>query len=76
VSRLLEAARELGLEVDVALSGSWVTLEGKRGRAYVAETPRRDTFLTWCDDPADRVVEQFDDPVEAINAAARRIDRP
>ena len=76
VSRLLEAARELGIEVDVALSGSWVTLEGKRGRAYVAETQRRDIFLTWCDDPADRVVEQFDDPVEAINAAARRIEHP
>lgn len=75
MSRLTEAAHKLGVAVDTSLAGSWVTIRGKHGRAFIAETSGRSHFFVWCDAPDDRAVEHVDDPDKAILAALRRVER-
>ena len=72
---MTEAAYRLGIAVESSLAGSWVTIRGKHGRAFIAETSGRSHFFVWCDAPDDRVVEHVDDPVEAIRTALRRVER-
>ena len=72
MTRLAEALRRLGLDGRVGPSGRWVELEGERCRVYVAASPRNSEFYTWCDDPEERAVEHYQDPVEAIEAGLRR----
>lgn len=72
MTRPVEALRTLGLDGQVGRSGRWVTLDGERRRVYVAEAPRRGGYYTWCDDPAERAVEHYPDPVSAILAGLRR----
>jgi hypothetical protein len=72
MTRLLDALRRLGLSGRVEPSGRWLTLDGERCRVYVAESRRGGGYYTWCDDPADRVVEHYPDPGAAIRAGLRR----
>ena len=72
MARLVDALRALGLRGRLSPSGRLVTLDGERGRVYVAEAPRGGGYYVWCDDPAERVVEHHPDPASAILAGLRR----
>ena len=72
MTRLVEALRTLGLEGRVGISGRWVELKGERCRVYVAAAPRNAEFYAWCDDPKERTVEHYSDPIAAIEAGLRR----
>jgi hypothetical protein len=76
MTRLVEALRMLELEGEVSLAGRWLKLQGERATVYVAETSWGSGFYTWCDDPCERSVELYSDPVEAIQAGLRRAARP
>ncbi len=41
---------------------------------YVAEEAWGAGYYTWCDDPAERAVEFYLDPTEAIQAGLQRAD--
>ncbi len=69
---LLEALRDLGLAGEISLSGRWVELRGERCAVYVVEAAWSGGYYTWCDDPAQRTVEHYLDPIEAIQAGLRR----
>ena len=60
------------LKPEVA-GGPWVTLRGERCLAYVVEAGDRPLYLTWCDDPHERTVEVYGDPVVALPDGRRRI---
>lgn len=72
MARLLDALRGLGLSGRVDPSGRWLTLDGEGCRVFVAAARRGGGHYTWCDDPAERVVEHFPDPRVAILAGLRR----
>ena len=76
MARLVDALRALGLHGRLSPSGRLVTLDGERCRVYVAEAPRGGGYYTWCDDPAERVVEHYPDPATAIQAGLRRAAHP
>jgi hypothetical protein len=71
--RLIAALRALSLEGEIACGGTWVTLRGERCLAYVVEAGEGPLYLTWCDDPRERTVEVYGDPVAALLAGRRRI---
>ena len=70
--RLVEALQTLGLQGELSLGGRWVTLRGERCRVYVVEAAWGTHYYTWCDDPAERTVQSYLDPVQAIQAGLRR----
>jgi hypothetical protein len=70
--RLVEALQTLGLQGEVSLGGRWVMLQGERCAVYVVEAAWGTHYYTWCDDPAERAVQSFPDPVQAIQAGLRR----
>ncbi|MBA2596144.1 MAG: hypothetical protein H0V00_05910 [Chloroflexia bacterium] len=74
VTLLVDALRTLGLDGEIALGGRWVTLRGECCAVYVAQAATGGYF-TWCDDPAERSVEAYRDPREAIVAGLRRATR-
>ena len=76
MARLVEALHALGLQGEVELSGRWVKLDGERCPVYVVEGAWGAGYYTWCDDPQDRSVELYHDPVEAIQAGLRRAAAP
>ena len=76
MTRLAEALGALGVRAHVAPSGRWVEFEGGRCRAYVTAAPSDGAFYVWCGDPAERVVERYTDPIEAIAAGLRRAAKP
>lgn len=71
-TRLVEALQTLGLDGEFALEGRWLTLRGERCRVFVAQTAAGNGFYTWCDDPAERDVQVYGDPRQAIEAGLRR----
>ena len=72
MTRLVDALHELGLKGEISLSGRWVTLQGERCAIYVLEGPWGAGFYAWCDDPDERMVQRYADPVEAILAGLQR----
>jgi hypothetical protein len=72
MTRLVEALRALNLDGEVELGGRWVKLDGGRCAVYVIEGALESGFYTWCSDPAERTVEFYRDPIEAIQAGLRR----
>jgi hypothetical protein len=72
MTRLVAALRSLDLEGEIAHGGTWVTLHGERCLAYVVEAGEDHLYLTWCDDPRERTVEVYRDPVAALQAGGRR----
>jgi hypothetical protein len=72
MARLGEALRAFGLSGRISPSGRLATLDGERCRVYVVEAPRGGGFYTWCDDPAERLVEHYPDAAAAITAGLRR----
>ncbi|MDQ3855771.1 MAG: hypothetical protein M3281_05175 [Chloroflexota bacterium] len=71
-SGLVVALRTLEIEGEVSLAGRWVKLHGEKCDVYVVEASDHRGYYTWCDDPAERAVESYGDPVEAIQAGLRR----
>ncbi len=58
----------------MVLDGHWLTLQGERCAVFVAWASG-DAYYTWCDDPDERAVEAYPDPVTAIGAGLRRAAR-
>ncbi|MDP9381896.1 MAG: hypothetical protein M3Q29_17470 [Chloroflexota bacterium] len=75
MTRLLEALRALGLEVEVDPSGRWVKVRGEQCRVYIYQASWDGGYYTWCDDPGERTVEFYPDVAEAIQAGLRRSAR-
>jgi hypothetical protein len=76
MTRLPDALQALGLEGEVTLAGYWVTLQGECWRVYVVEADWGAGFYTWCDNPRERAVERYEDPIVAIQAGLRRAAQP
>jgi hypothetical protein len=76
MTRLDDALQALGLPNESELGGTWVTLRGERCRVYVMGTTWGHRYFTWCDDPHDRTVEVYTDPVAALQAGLRRAAYP
>ena len=74
--RLVEALQTLGLQGELSLGGRWVTLRGERCAVYVVEAAWGTHYYTWCDDPAERTVQSYLDPIQAIQAGLRRAAAP
>jgi hypothetical protein len=72
---LVAALHALDLEGEVSLAGRWVKLRGERCAVYVVEGSDHGGYYTWCDDPQERVVQAYRDPVEAIRAGLDRAAR-
>jgi hypothetical protein len=72
MTRLVAALRALEQEGEIALAGRWVTLRGERCAIYVVEAAWSSGYYTWCDDPEERAVQFYLDPIEAIQAGLRR----
>jgi len=75
MTRLDDALHTLGLPGTSELEGTWVTLAGERCRVYVMGTRWGQRYYTWCDDPHDRTVEMYADPMAALQAGLRRAAR-
>lgn len=75
MTRLVEALHALHLDGEVSLGDRWAKLQGERCWVYVAEA-KGGGYYTWCDDPAERVVKFYRDPIEAIQAGLRRAASP
>lgn len=73
MTHLVEALRTLGIDGDVSLAGRWVTVWGERCRMHVVEAPWGGGYYTWCDDPAERAVERYRDPIAAVQAGLWRM---
>jgi hypothetical protein len=76
MTRLVCALEQLGLEGDIDLAGRWVKLRGARCAVFVAEADWGAGAYVWCDDPVDRALQYYDDPVAAIQAGLRRAALP
>ena len=72
MTRLTEALESLELTAETSLAGRWIKLQGDRCAVYVAEAPWARGFYSWCDDPLNRAVEHYADPIEAISAGLAR----
>jgi hypothetical protein len=72
MSRLTEALSTLGLDSKVTLAGRWVTFQGERCPVHVVEAPWGGSFFGWCDDPAERAIRHYLDPMVAIRDGLRR----
>ena len=72
MTRLVDVLQARGLDAELDPSGLLATLQGERCSVYVYEAPRGDGYYTWCDDPAERTVEVYSNPAEAVQAGLRR----
>jgi hypothetical protein len=75
VTPLVEALQMLHLDGEIALGGHWITLRRDGHAVYVVEAAWGGGYYTWCDDPRERSVESYPDPVTAIRAGLRRATR-
>ena len=71
MTQLVEALRALHLEGEVSLADRWAKLQGERCWVYVAAA-KGGGYFTWCDDPQQRTLAFYRDPIEAIQAGLRR----
>ena len=76
MTQLVDALHTLGLQGEIALDGRWLMGKGERGAVYVTEVAWGGGCYTWCDDPHDRDVEFYPDPLDAIRAGLRRAANP
>ncbi len=72
MTRLVDVLQALGLDGEIDPSGRWVTVRGERSLAHVFEALWDGGYYTWCDDPAERTVEYYRDPVAALQMGLRR----
>ena len=70
--RLIDALDHLGLDAEILMNGKWARIEGERCPIHVVEMSRHRGFFTWCDDPAERSVEYYESPLDAILSGLRR----
>ncbi len=71
MTQLVEALRALHLEGELSLANRWVKLQGEQCWVYVAAV-KGSGYFTWCDDPQERNLAFYRDPIEAIQAGLRR----
>src|SRR5919197_1068398 len=72
MTRLVDAAHEMGLRAEVSPFGRWVRFRGEQGLVYVAEAAFGQGYYTWCDTPHGRTAEPYLDPTAAIQAGLQR----
>jgi hypothetical protein len=75
MTALVDALAALGLEGTISLSGRWLVLNEDGTRVFVVEASRGGGYYSWCEDPAERVVEYYPDASAAILAGLRRAGR-
>lgn len=76
VTSLVDALRYLDIDAEVLMNGKWARLDGEHFAVYVVEMSHYRGFFTWCDDPAERSVEYYSDPLDAILSGLRRANQP
>jgi len=72
MTRLVDVLQALDLDAELDPSGHLATVHGERCPVYVYEAAWCGGYYTWCDDPAERTVEAYSDPAEAVQAGLRR----
>ncbi len=75
-TQLSDALSELRLDAKLDLGGRWSRLRGECCDVFVAELNCGHGYITWCDHPAERSVEFYRDPHDAIRAGLRRAGAP
>lgn len=73
--RLYEAIAHLGVQGELSASGRWLRLQGAHCDVFVVEAPGSHYFV-WCDHPAERSVQRFRDPIDAIVNGLGRAAHP
>ena len=73
MTQLVEALDALHLEGELSHADRWVKLPGQRCWVYVAAA-KGGGYFTWCDDPQERAIAFYRDPIEAIQAGLRRAE--
>ena len=76
MTRLSDVLDELGLVGEPALGGQLIKLQGERCAVYVVEAQWGGGYFAWCDDPDEREVLFYQDPVEAISTGLSRAALP
>jgi hypothetical protein len=72
MTHLVDVLRLLGVHSEVTLAGRWATIQGERCQVHVVEAPWGAGYYGWCDDPGERAVKRYHDPVAAIQDGLRR----
>ncbi len=72
MTHLVDALRILSVHSQVTLAGRWARIEDERCRVHVVDSPWQGSYHGWCDDPAERMVERYANPIEAICDGLRR----
>ena len=72
MTQLVEALKALGLNGQVELGGRWVALDGQRCKVYIVEERWGNAYFAWCDEPQNRTVEYYSDPITAIKRGLER----
>ena len=69
---LVAALQTLGLVGEISLKGHWLVLQGDHCQVYVVKAGWGHAFYTWCEDPQERAVQFYDNPITAIQTGLRR----
>ena len=72
VSKLIVTLKDMDLAWEEGYTGLWVTLRRGNDSIHFIENANGTRFYTWCDNPAERTVQAFEDPQDAIHAGLRR----
>ena len=73
--RIRDALQELQLDAEMSMKGRWARIQKERCSVYVVEMTRHRGFLTWCDNPDERVVEFHENALDAIQSGLQRAER-
>jgi hypothetical protein len=76
VDRLPDILNEMHLAGDIDLGGRWVRVHGRSCCFYVVELSWSRGYCVWCDHPAERAVEVFQDAHDAFDSGIRRSSAP
>ena len=74
MTQLVEALDALHLEGDLSHADRWVKLQGQRCWVYVAAA-KGGGYFTWCDDPQERAIAFYRDPIEGCSPYSWWINR-
>jgi hypothetical protein len=62
----------MGLAWEDGPAGTWLTLRRGNDSVHLIENAGGTRFYTWCDNPAERTVQAFPNPYDAIRAGLKR----
>lgn len=73
---LVDVLNDLDIDADIDLEGRWVRIRGANCAVYIAELPWDRGLYMWCDHPAERAVQFYRDPYDAIRSGLKRAEHP